>query len=159
MYCSERCCDYKCWNTRCWLKGEFIYTPLYFFGFVPNNSGINVKSCSFYLDERTKTFKNIFNLLPFFGIGKYRFFPVRNIKLPGALTCAVQTYFLNSCPAGKYSPSSPNLPRTSREEEQLDDPGDPVLLETPLDSYRKPPKVNLMLPSCLSAACRSSLPE
>lgn len=44
-------------------------------------------------------------------------------------------------------------------EEQLDGPGEPVLLDTSPESYGKPPKVNLMLPSCLSAACRSSLPE
>lgn len=50
-------------------------------------------------------------------------------------------------------------PWTSREEEQPDGPGDPVLLNTPPDSYGKPPKVNLMLSSCLSAACTSSLPE
>lgn len=67
-----------------------LYMPLYLFGFVPSNGGMNLKSCSFYLDERTKIFKNIFSLLPFSGIGKYSFFTVRNIKFPGALICAVQ---------------------------------------------------------------------
>lgn len=51
-----------------------LYKPLYFFGFVPNNIGMDFKSGSFYLEERTKPFKTIFNLLPFFGIGKYYFF-------------------------------------------------------------------------------------
>jgi len=87
-----------------------LYIPFYLFGFVPNNGGMNLRSCSFYLGEKTKAFKNIFNLLPFFGSSKYLFFPVRDIKLSSALICAVQNYFLNSCYAGKHSASSLNLP-------------------------------------------------
>lgn len=69
-----------------------LYLQLCLFGFAPNNGEMNFKK-PFFLGGRTKAFKNAFTL-PFFSIDKY-FFPVRNIKFPDALICAVQSYFCN----------------------------------------------------------------
>lgn len=73
MNCSENAVTRSA-ETRDADSKVSLYIPLYFFGFVPNNIGMDFKSCSFYLEERTKTFKTIFSLLPFFGVGKYYFF-------------------------------------------------------------------------------------